>query len=1835
VQNDGLSKRDMLSFIAAAVDAHGLASHNIEGYDSLLTDGINLIMTRLFNINRMLRNERPQPEGERQIKTFEIHVQFHDVRVGWPQCTTYLTGQFTDLHPGRARLTGVPYSGPVTLGETVAVRAHYADGEVEEKVAEIPPFQIGSLPVMVKSVRCHARSMSRAGLKEMGEDPADPGGYFIAKGEWVVDLLENIRYNAVHLHVRMKPAEHVRAEFLSQPGGAFENSSQIRIRYMTSGQLTVEINSTKFEKVRLPFFLLYRLFGMTSDRAVAETVVFDVGDPGPVTTRMLDVLERAFQLADPLFAPLVPELNPERLVQLTAERLAKFLTNPKAYQTNDDAVRFLNEDLLGSPSRPGGLDRILLPHIGQTGESRVRKLRFLGLLIRKLLLVHFGVLPPTDRDSYRNKRVHGAGVSLAKAFKTQVNNNIVIPTFRALKRELKNNPWGAVTEKTLVDTARNAIATSDLNRAMEQAITSGNKTIVVRRRAATNRVSSQALERKNALNTFSALRTVVTQNAGNASKQTERADKMRRVHPTYVGFICVAQSADTGENVGMRKQLALTAGVCTAGDAHPLKLRLLADPEVAPLAHVAGPEMLRRRLARLSVNGEWIGCCESAHRLVARYRALRREGRVVDPYATIYWDPVLDEVEFWLDVGRLRRPLLIVDSNIAEYDAALGALHAWRQKTGGDPVEAIVVRTAGAPAGVYYPAAGRYYRVDDLAAGARPSLAEAEALAAAGKAAAVEPPAGLQREAARLVEKYGAAGDGAPRRVEFVQNVRFTPEHARAITQGRLTLGDLVREGIVEYITPEEQENCLIAPSIAELRAHRHDVTLQYSHCDVEQAIFGLAAHVSPYGDHTQPARVTYETNQSRQTGGWYVLNFPFRADKNRFFQFYGEVPLVRTLTNRFLPANGMNVVIAYASYGGDNQEDSAIFNQASADRGLFAGVFFRYETAELEKGELFCSPDPLTTKNLKPNASYEKLLDGFIRPGSVARYGDVLIGRVAKLTRGRAGTDDPYKYTDRSVVYRLQEPAFVEAVLRQRGPNDELFGVVKLRFDRPLRTGDKLSSREGNKSIVALMLPQSDMPFTDSGLTPDLLINTHCIAGDTPITTYYGTSRRMDALLEDGGETLWGWDAEKGGFVESHQIKRMTRGEDAVVRVTLRDGRTLRCTPGHQILTRTEAGYEWVEAGLLTDTSQVVMGPDAPLDEPTADEVGWCLRAGEWLFDMSTDLQRERSMAFARVLGLLCTDGCVTTYSQTSAFRAAAYLGHALDVDVFLRDVQVLTGKTPAASRPAGVWVVYLPAVLARAAADVEGMAIGKKVHAVPDWPHFLLEPGCPRAVLREFLGGLFGGDGHAPCLVRQKAQNRKAQNGLDRYTLSGVAFELSIIEGHGDRMMEKMRDLCGMLDRAGVPGASAFGPVRRANSQKAADGLARLQYGVRLPGSTPFADRVGFRYCIQKASRLCAAAAYWRYLENVRRQHGLVFSRTCHYVGEGNSIACSLDLARNDLLEAEPALNAYYSLLTINIVNNRRHRTGRLATLERLDYTRIEDARTFFDEAGCLRWFLQFGEDGARTKAGYVTTHDELHLAPYVLRVAEVRVDGSAMTYDLSVPLTTSFLSNGMTTKNSFPSRMTIGQLIESMQGKICARKGVLADGTAFLPVDHTEMRRLMRECGFRYNGRERMYNGMTGEYFNVAIFLGPTAEQRLQKFVLDDEQSVAGSGPTDATTGQPLGGRLVKGGLRLGEMENWTLVSHGAMLNLYEKTSTDSDGRIMHVCRRCGAVAVHNEYHNVYKCRTCGDLADIAAVESSKSANLLHEELAAASINIRLGLRPREFEDRPAARARREEE
>lgn len=1015
-----LDENDMMAFLSAAITGTGLIGYSLGSFNDFIENGIREIMTRLFQIDITAKNVRATNTG---IDHFGIVVNFPSAEVGWPSKGTRPAGQTDRQFPNEARNTRRTYSAPLVMSAEIEITAHLEGGGTEVKRATVNPYEVSQIPIMVGSSHCHTYQLPRESRKHLQEDPREQGGYFIVKGgEWSVELLENICFNNLHVYLKVKDKEIVRGEFISQPGGAFENSSQVIIRRLANHQVTIEVNSMKFLKLQIPFYLIFRMFGMVDDNDILSQVIGNPDSTSPVDREIRAIVDEALHLAptDGPFSELRDVLDRQTICERMAVVLNNFVTNPNTYKSDEDAIRYLTAGLMNT------MDKVFLPHVGQTAADRPAKLRFLGRLIYKMLLVEQGIVPPTDRDSFEMKRVHGSGVSLAKAFKAMVNRSVVSVIVASLKRELQQTDWAKLTPRRLQESGRMMFTLSgDLNRLLAQCITSGNKVIVVRRRAMMNRVASGAIERKSPLNLISALRRVTAHNASAATKGTERAELIRAVHPTSMGYVCPYHSADTGEKVGLEKQLACTADICDAGDSQALIARLRADPEILHLSLLSNMEISADRLCPVYANGVWLGCCKRPDLLVKRYRGLRRQGQAVSPRTTIRWKRETNEVEFWLDVGRITRPLIIVDNNEAEFKAA--ARRAFKAKNKGEK-------------------------------------------------------------------------DWEKHKIEFVQNVRFTRKHAKAIIAGETTLDALVEEGIVEYITPEEMSNCLLAPSIDQLYRERNNYLRPFTHCDVPQALSGLAALVSPFANHTQPARVTYETNQARQTCGWYCLSWPFRADQQRFVQFYCERPLVQTIAAQYVLPSGMNCEIAYSTWEGDNQEDSAIISLGACQRGLFAGLFFRRQEVELSKGEQFGTPDAAVTRGMKRQASYAKLVNGFVPVGTRVRKGDVLVGRIAKETRaagsgGRGGSGaGSVQYVDRSVVYNLDEPAIVDAQWTTRGEEDEMVAIIRLRYYEPVNIGDKQSSRSGNKSITARAIPESDLPFDEDGRRPDVFINPHSI---------------------------------------------------------------------------------------------------------------------------------------------------------------------------------------------------------------------------------------------------------------------------------------------------------------------------------------------------------------------------------------------------------------------------------------------------------------------------------------------------------------------------------------------------------------------------------------------------------------------------------------------------------------------------------------------------------------------------------------------------------------------
>jgi len=211
-----------------------------------------------------------------------------------------------------------------------------------------------------------------------------------------------------------------------------------------------------------------------------------------------------------------------------------------------------------------------------------------------------------------------------------------------------------------------------------------------------------------------------------------------------------------------------------------------------------------------------------------------------------------------------------------------------------------------------------------------------------------------------------------------------------------------------------------------------------------------------------------------------------------------------------------------------------------------------------------------------------------------------------------------------------------------------------------------------------------------------------------------------------------------------------------------------------------------------------------------------------------------------------------------------------------------------------------------------------------------------------------------------------------------------------------------------------------------------------------------------------------------------------------------------------------------------------------------------------------------------------------------------------------------------HAIPSRMTIGQLKETLLGKVLLELGMFGDGTSFSELDIKTICNELQKCGYESYGNEVLYNGMTGEQLEINTFIGPVFYQRL-KHMVNDKQHSRSIGPMVNLTRQPAEGRSRDGGFRVGEMERDVLIAHGMTNFCKDRLYDVSDKYSTYVCKRCGMIASYNDgvKNNVYRdndvkihlCKTCNNTSDFAKVNMPYSYKLMAQELQTINIIPRI--------------------
>ncbi|GAB0132897.1 RNA polymerase II subunit 2 [Epichloe bromicola] len=341
----------------------------------------------------------------------------------------------------------------------------------------------------------------------------------------------------------------------------------------------------------------------------------------------------------------------------------------------------------------------------------------------------------------------------------------------------------------------------------------------------------------------------------------------------------------------------------------------------------------------------------------------------------------------------------------------------------------------------------------------------------------------------------------------------------------------LIRAGAVEYLDAEEEETSMICMTPEDLELYRlqkagvaldddigddlnrrlktrtNPTTHMYTHCEIHPSmILGICASIIPFPDHNQSPRNTYQSAMGKQAMGFFLTNYSRRMDTMANILYYPQKPLATTRSMEFLkfrelPA-GQNAIVAIACYSGYNQEDSVIMNQSSIDRGLFRSLFFRsYSDQEKKVGlnytEVFEKPFHQSTLRMK-HGTYDKLdEDGIVAPGVRVSGEDIIIGKTAPIDQENQdlGTRTTvHQRRDISTPLRSTENGIIDSVILTVNADNVKYVKVRVRTTKVPQIGDKFASRHGQKGTIGVTYRQEDMPFTQEGVTPDIIINPHAI---------------------------------------------------------------------------------------------------------------------------------------------------------------------------------------------------------------------------------------------------------------------------------------------------------------------------------------------------------------------------------------------------------------------------------------------------------------------------------------------------------------------------------------------------------------------------------------------------------------------------------------------------------------------------------------------------------------------------------------------------------------------
>lgn len=953
------------------------------------------------------------------------------------------------LYPQEARNKDMSYMGNVCVDIIETIQNN--EGKIPQ-INEYYRVPIAKIPIMLLSDACHLRKHTLKENEQLnGHSVSDQGGYFIINGKERV-LISQVRktYNKPLCFVKTvtQKEDILICEMRSMCDETFHSTS-VQVK-MAKGKLLVSLK-LKGKCVDVPVGIVFKSLGYHLE----SQDFYDLFNlPNEYERYFENIRNTCFEEFS--IDTAQHESDDEAEEEDDTEALINVFRNVSISVDKEGACSndLTIEDIQKS------IDQDLFPHLGIT-SSKQQRAQLLALMIKKYLLTLTGVLSIDNRDDYNHKRVETAG-------------ELCYFLFRLLYKKFQKSCASQI--KNRKPDILNFLRTSGLTTGILYSFSSGYWG-VQRNTYIRTGVSQVVNPKVSLLANYSSLRRVVIPESKDGKEA--KTSELRQIHPSSAFLLCPVETPE-GKGVGTVLNMAIFCEV-TVGIATCEIIDLL---QIFENQHTICEKCSRNTASVIHTTCGHAFCdsCAAAKKKCRKCRMPLDSKDVLKVYHSAAECPVclINKTNAVLKCGHTACTVCL---------KSLETCHICRC-----PVSDIYIFTNTIVCNCEKKDLSNCFPVF---INGTPCLSvhinkihELNFLKDNNISIVIN-------HVLKIVEIFSDSG----RLIRPVFDLEKISKFKSTIVP---SFDFCLKNQLIKYVDINEimANKTAIEPTDLIENPNTDYKLMELHPC----GLFGIVASIIPFSDRTQSARNCFYTSMVKQAIG-FVPCHNLKTETISHTLNYPQKPLVTTDVAEFNGINdypnGINAIVAIMCYGGYNQEDSVILNKASLERGLFGTATYNTFTAEEKKNGLVEEKIDIPPNNVKIRDCNYGLLDhtGIVKLRQKVKKGDVLIGKITIRIK-----NEEEKIIDSSVIVQHGEEGYVDRIVDTMTVNgSRLVKVVIAQFRVP-EIGDKFCSGMAQKGTCGIIYPQEDMPFSDSGMTPDIIINPNCIPSRMTINQIIAT---------------------------------------------------------------------------------------------------------------------------------------------------------------------------------------------------------------------------------------------------------------------------------------------------------------------------------------------------------------------------------------------------------------------------------------------------------------------------------------------------------------------------------------------------------------------------------------------------------------------------------------------------------------------------------------------------------------------------------------------------------